>query len=80
MHTCNAWCFDGVHALLFENTISDRAHLEPVARALAQRSGREFVAVQEAFAPGGLKMGTPMKDSRGAPAGLARGRVVIWAR
>lgn len=74
MHTCNAWCFGGVHALIFENSMSDRAHTEPIARALAQRAGLQLAGIQEIFAPGAPRMGAPTKD------GVARGRVVIWAK
>ena len=74
MHTCNAWCFGGIHALLFDSEVTERATLERTGLALAQREGLQFVAVAEVRPAGSPAPGTPTAS------GIARGRIVVWAR
>lgn len=74
MHTCNPWCFGGLHALLFDSGSGDRSQTEPIARALAQRSGFLYAGAQEVQAPGAPLPGTPTRQ------GVTRGRVVVWGK
>jgi hypothetical protein len=72
-HTCNPWCFDGLHAVLFDTQIGERGNLEAVARAMAQTAGGEYVGFSDANPPG-VRVGVPSQS------GVARGRVVVWVR
>jgi hypothetical protein len=74
MHTCNPWCFGGLHAILVDNLGADRAQAMPVAQAMAQRAGLVYAGASEVRAPGAPLPGTP------TPQGVARSRVVVWAR
>jgi hypothetical protein len=74
MHTCNPWCFGGLHALLFDTEISERAAIGPVAQQLARQSRLEMVSFDEIRPTGQPAPGTPTQQ------GVARGRMVIWAR
>lgn len=74
MHTCNPWCLDdGIHALLFDSTITDTANLEKIGQALAASSGFIFRGVAEVRAAGSPAPGTRTDH------GLVRGRMVVWA-
>lgn len=73
-HTCNQWCFDGLHALLFDSTIADRGGLEGVARNLATMAGGAFVSFDEVRPAGEPAPGSPTRY------GVSRGRFVVWAR
>jgi hypothetical protein len=72
-HTCNPWCFDRLHAVLFDTQISDRGALDAVARNMAQMVG-EYVGHGEITVPGEPAPGTPTRY------GVSRGRCVAWAR
>lgn len=73
-HVCNAWCFDGVHAILFDSEATERPVLAAVAPQLAARAGLEYIGHVEVRATGAPVPGTPTNR------GVARGRFVIWAR
>lgn len=73
-HVCNRWCFGGVHAILFDTEASERAVLDQVAGRLAAGEGLQYIGYTEVVATGAPKAGTPTAG------GVARGRVVIWAR
>lgn len=72
-HTCNAWCFDGLHAVLFDTTVSERANLEGIARSMAQMAGGEYTGVSEASPQ-------PQRPGQVTQVGVARARVVAWVR
>jgi hypothetical protein len=76
VHTCNPWCFDGLHALLFETSVADWAPetIGPVTQALARQAGYLYVGWSAVQATGAPRPGTP------TPAGVARGRAVVWAK
>jgi hypothetical protein len=71
-HTCNAWCFGGVHAVLFDTEISDRGALDAVAKNMAGYVGT-YLGHMEIAVPGQAAPGTPTQR------GVARGRCVAWA-
>lgn len=71
-HTCNPWCFDKTHAVLFDPQGSERGNLDAVARVLASYVG-DYIGFQEVNPPG-VVPGTPSQ------LGVARSRVVAWAR
>lgn len=73
-HVCNPWCFGGTHAILFDTEASERAVLEQIASRLAAGQGYSYLGMTEVRATGSPAPGQPTKD------GIARGRVVIWAR
>lgn len=72
---CNAWCFGGLHAVLFDVEASEVPHLQTGAgQILAAQSGLEYAGFSMVNAPGSAPMGTPTRE------GIARGRVVIFGR
>jgi hypothetical protein len=73
-HKCNAWCFGGVHAVLYDVEPSEVANLEGASRILAAQNGMEYVGFSLVQPQGVAPMGTPTRE------GIARGRVVIWGR
>jgi hypothetical protein len=74
MHTCNPWCGQGFHAVLFESEQSETPILESVSGNMVRNAGLEYVGYQ-VVAPAGLPAaGTPTQF------GLVRAKVVAWGR
>lgn len=74
MHTCNAFCFGGVHAVFMDVEASELAHIEGAAKIIAAQNGLEPAGYTLVSPPQSAPAGTPTRF------GVQRGRVIIWGR